>query len=221
MARVLCDVDGVLANFTEAYLQIVRQELDIRKTEADIDQWDIGDALQLTPEQRELVHRWLYAPGVARTLEPYEDALSKVPVLAQVCDLWFVTSPLENNPTWVYDRSLWFQKYFSRRVPGLPNEMIKSAGKPLHRKIIHTPSKSFIKGDVFIDDKRSNVDAWAKNFPDGVAFLWDLPHNQVAKKEAVTAYLPSRAGDHQLPRMTKNSYITNSWDVIIDCVTRF
>jgi 5'(3')-deoxyribonucleotidase len=217
--RVLCDVDGILANFTRAYLDIAYHQFGIQKQESDIDQWDIGDALRLTYDQKEVIHRWLYTPGMGMYLPVYQDAIEGVRALSCKGDLWFVTSPLDENPTWCFERSRWLEWNLGEpREAGGPYCMrvplqCPLTHRPLFKKVIHTPDKSFIKGDIFIDDKPANVMAWADANPEGVAFLWDLPHNAKAKKEAELVSLPSSAGTRQIPRLRENIYITRDWDV--------
>ncbi len=201
--RVLCDVDGIIANFTRAYLDIVRDRLGLEFEEADVKQWDIGDAIGLNKRQRDIVHGDLFSPGLASRLSLYPRARSGITELARATDLWFVTSPLETNPTWCFDRAAWFAARF---------ENVSSGGKPLHKKIIHTPNKSFIDGDIFIDDKLENVEGWIANYPTRLAFLWDMPHNQEAKKKATEERLFHL--DKTVFKMDNGVRITNDWSVV-------
>lgn len=163
--RVLLDVDGVIANFGKYYLSIVAKRLGLYFMESEITKWDVGEAIGLTDAQRDLVHEELYAPGAAFALEPYPSAIQGVKNLAKIADVYFVTSPLDENPTWVYDRKRWLNRYF---------------GEELARRQVSTADKFPIYGDVFVDDKPRNIEEWKAEWPYSLAILWSMPYNQEA-----------------------------------------
>jgi 5'(3')-deoxyribonucleotidase len=163
--RVLLDVDGVIANFGKLYLSIVWRRLGLAFSESQITKWDVGDAIGLTDAQREEVHKDLYAPGAALQIEPYPGAIQGVKNLAKLADVFFVTSPLLENPSWVPDRKQWLLKYF---------------GEELAQNQISTEKKYPIYGDVFVDDKPRHIEEWKAEWPYGTAILWSMPYNQEA-----------------------------------------
>jgi 5'(3')-deoxyribonucleotidase len=176
MVRVLLDVDGVIADFTGAYLTAVEKALGRTYTPADVRDWDIGDALGLSTEDRDLVHEVLDQPGVGQGLKPLPGAVAGVKEVMKLAEVYFVTSPLASSPTWIYDRAIWIEKHF---------------GKEYRDNIISAKKKAPIFGNLFVDDKPQNVDEWSKAWPMCNALLWDIPANRSAKG----TYL--RVGDWQ------------------------
>lgn len=181
--RLLIDIDGVLANFVRAYLDIVHERLGYMTAESDINKWDVGDALRLVPPERALVHQDLLAPGFAAHMPEYPDACASVEgLMADGFDVWFVTSPLHESHTWVFDRQRWIERRF---------------GVDMCKKTISVHHKHAIEGDVFVDDKNSNVWDWALEHPNGVGVVYQQPWNTVPR-----------------PVSTRNIVRTNDWERI-------
>lgn len=160
----LIDVDGVIANFCKLYIDIVEDVLGWRGSEEDIKEWDVGDALGLTEDEKDMVHEHLFAPGAAFYMDPYPETLGYVKECLGSFDVWFVTAPLRQNPTWVFDRQRWIEKYFD---------------KEQRKRTIFADRKERVQGDVFIDDKTSSVVSWKENNPEGIAILWSQPYNTI------------------------------------------
>jgi len=161
---VLCDVDGVIANFTAAVLDVVADVTGERHPEAAVDQWSIKDALRLPPAAWRAVVKEITAPGFAYGIEPYPLAVAGVKRIAARSDLYFVTSPWWTSNTWMHDRTDWLVKYF---------------GQDQGHKVIHTSHKSVIRGDALIEDKPETLSAWLPHANDGAqALLMDRPYNK-------------------------------------------
>jgi len=77
------------------------------------------------------------------------------------CEVHFVTS-LWDCPTWVFDRNRWLR-------------MHKLCDAP--RGVTYTKDKFVVKGDIFVDDKISNVETWQKHWPLGMGIVWSQPWN--------------------------------------------
>jgi len=139
---VLLDVDGVLADFTAAALELVRQVTGHRYDPSDVVTWEIFDSIPEKAAQEE-VYRILKGPGGCTSIPLYPDAQGGVQALREVADIVIVTSPFTNAPTWTHERELWLKKHFGD-----------------FQSIIHTKHKERIHGDFFIDDKPSHIKEW-------------------------------------------------------------
>lgn len=168
MKRVLIDVDGVIANFSQLYLDCLREATGMHRTVEEIKVWDVGDALGLTRTERAAVHSQLQLPGRAFSMRNYPHTIEAVQKLAAHADVYFVTSPFP-SPTWTFDRDQWLQVRFGE----------------LGKRVTYTHDKHICSGDVLVDDKPENVVAWIKeNYP-GCAVLWAQPYNELAYDQAM------------------------------------
>lgn len=161
---VLLDVDGVVADFVSYYLDVVRRRLKRDFRQEDVTAWDVGSALSLSDYDRELVHRDLFAPGVAYHMPIYSGAWTGVRNLNEIAQVVFVTSHLKENLTWVSDRDRWIDFHFGPSAP----------------PTVYTHHKHLVRGDVLVDDKPSAVEKWRQANPNGLGVLWDGPWNRDA-----------------------------------------
>lgn len=170
--RVGVDVDGVIANYTELYLNAVRSALgrDIPKGWAP-PQWDLDESLGLTKEEKRTVYKLIEQPGIAGTIVPYPGAVDGLKKLSKVADVFLVTSPVEDSPTWCFDRTAWVKKHF---------------GEELADRIDFTGHKYTFAADLFVDDKPSNCEEWQAAWPDGKALLWAANYSTVLLHDRLT-----------------------------------
>lgn len=150
MKCVLMDVDGVIADFSQAYVNCARKVIDRELGDVDFllrTDWDIGDALKLTVKEKDKVHSLFDWPGFGLTLKPLSGSIEGVRRIAEISDLYFVTAPYETNPTWCYDRRKWLCDKF---------------GDELGKKVIYTKYKYLVAGDLLVDDRTENVADWFK-----------------------------------------------------------
>lgn len=160
---VLLDVDGVLADFIGGIIPIIKAVTGRDVTHDEIDQFDFSAALQLSPEHAGKVKRAIGSSGrMASFLSVFDGAKEGVRRLRDIADLYIVTSPWNSNETWCHDRERWLHRHFD--IP--------------HSRVIHTSAKHLIRGDVFVDDKTSALEAWRIRNPQGVAVQWRTPHNR-------------------------------------------
>jgi len=173
--RFLCDVDGVIADFTGLYMNATEQALGYRFRREDLKEWDIGKAMHLSQDEKNKVHGILDMPGMGKHLQPYPNAVAGAKkIMGMVDEFYFVTSPLSSNPTWVMDRDEWIDKYF---------------GKGQSKKIIYTHDKYPICGSFLLDDKPQHISEWKKEWPNGVGIIWDQPYNDTGDaKQGVRVY---------------------------------
>lgn len=141
--RILVDVDGVMADFVTPVVNLVNNELGTDYTAEDIDEWEVLDALDVPPRQRELVRKAICSPGFCRGFKVYpgvEKGLAKLRKFGRVIAL---TAPFE-SPFWEYERRKWLQEElgFSK------HDIMSGSGKEI------------CDADFLIDDKPSNVINW-------------------------------------------------------------
>lgn len=163
MKTVLIDVDGPVADFCGFYLDIVQTVLGKTFGVDDIDQWDCGKALGLRPDELDAVHRVLFADGSCSRVRPCKGAINGVLALAEISDVWFVTSPMLQNRTWAHDRANWIVRHF---------------GSAYKSKVVSANRKELVFGDVFVDDKEENLTSWQNRWPASSTVLWDIPPNR-------------------------------------------
>jgi 5'(3')-deoxyribonucleotidase len=190
---VLLDCDGPLSCFTSGYLEALEKETGMRHLASEVDQWSIADcdfftqaAKKINVAPRDLkarVDRHVSVAGFCAGLKVQPGARDAVYALRQLADVYVVTSPWDSSPTWQYERLHWIAEHFE--IP--------------RARVVQTGTKHIIRGDFFVDDKTSHVIEWGLSWPHGIAFLFDMGHNQAA---------------HQLPSNAERA----KWDEIIDRV---
>lgn len=153
--RVLCDVDGVIADYRKAFLKEVKGILPDFKVPKNAEpDWDVAKEFQLSPALAEMVYEKMTAPGVAQHIDELPDAVDGVKELAKFADVYFVTSPTKTSKTWEFDRRTW---------------LVNKFGEEQGMKIVSTHHKYLVEGDVFIDDKPEHLREWLKRHQLGVA----------------------------------------------------
>ena len=143
---ILCDVDGVVADFMSANLAAIKAVTGRDYTADQVTGWDVAAALGLTETEWHRVVAHIIAPGYCLRQFPYPGAVSAVSKLAHDHDFYFVTTPWRGARTWVDDRETWIAEWF---------------GADLSRRMIHTEHKQLVRGTILIDDKVSNCTKWA------------------------------------------------------------
>lgn len=154
--RVLCDIDGVVANYNQRYLECLRLATGRFHRPEEITTWEYRDCLKLTPEDEKATDEILKHN---LDLDEFPGAVDAVRDIARWHQVVFVTSPSYHIPEWTYRRQAWLEK----RFPGLP--------------VIHTKHKELIPGDVLIDDRPSNLRDWIYAHHNGWGILWAQPYN--------------------------------------------
>lgn len=207
--RVLCDVDNVVADYPGHVLAYVKDFFKKEYTHEHVTQFEILDAIDLTDDEKRLVRKYMEETPSAFDMPIIDGSREALILLNRISDLWFITVPLRGNKTWSHDREQWFGKHF-----------------PLQRfedRIITTRDKSFIPGDIFIDDKPQNVEGWADSHPHGLAFLWEGPWNAELKKGlpekplkfGATPFLEAEIKVPFLPSRNGNIVITKNWTIVL------
>lgn len=158
--RILCDVDGVWADFLATSFDIIHQLSGHRYLPADLHDWDLFETVPRTFEGG-FYDAWK-KPGTCLSIPVIPGSHEGVKGLQARGDLFVVTSPMNEVPTWTHERDTWLERHF-----GIP-----------HKHIVHTSAKFLVTGDVLIEDKPSNLQAWLEHHPTGFGILWTHPYNE-------------------------------------------
>lgn len=164
MRTLVLDVDGVLAQFHEKALSVIRDRWGYEYRLEDFREWDVTLLLE-RQEERDELNSVIQSPGFATSLEPYPDAQEAVrEARARDVHLLFATSPNHHSETWMWERKLWLFRHF----------------EAVEEEVAHIHRKYFLQSDAFVDDKPSHVRSWSQRHPSGAAFLWDTCYNREA-----------------------------------------
>lgn len=173
---ILVDIDGVLANFAKSLYSLAYMVTGKIFREKDLSSWDLNQ--NFSPEEEAAVWGVLTeTKGFVLDIDPYEYTAQFLHELRTLGTVVAVTSP-QFTPYWMYERGLWLMEH------GFTKETI-----------ILADSKYHTQGDVFIDDKPSNVDSWVEANPKGLGFFLAKPY---------TRHIPTKG------------IALESWDEIVD-----
>lgn len=161
--RVLCDVDGVLANFVEACLRYAEAKHGVHMSEEAVTEWEHGQAIGI-PTLIEEMRRDPGIAGLCRAMRAYPeakafwDALCKHPRVGVV---FAATVPF--CAEWLTPRAQWLERF----------------GVPLAQQK-HLFQKDGLAGGaagwhVLLDDKPKNCEAFVA--AGGKAYLIARPYN--------------------------------------------
>ena len=137
MFRLLLDVDGPLAGFNTHFWN--------RATEVgyyfDIAEYEMQNKRYITDHivhsHRTQARKLVEQTGWFRELPVVPGSQEGVQRLETLgVDIWLCTKPLEENPTCRDEKGAWVAEHFPKYL----------------KKLIITPDKSLIKGDILLDD---------------------------------------------------------------------
>jgi len=169
---VLLDVDGVLANFIQAALDIIEEASGKKYHHDDVKTWDVFESL---PEHRHLMHD-VYGVmknhGGCYNIPIYPGAQEGVLALQKVAHVIILTAPFAGSQTWMTEREQWVMNHF-----GIP-----------HKDIFQGHHKHLVRGDIFIDDKVEHVEEWSKAHPKSAGRLWTREYNKSSALPRVSTW---------------------------------
>ncbi len=159
--RILCDVDGVLADFVGLVLDYVQKNTGLSYLPSAVDQWDCFACLGLK-------EHWPYfctqvdELGLCRTMREIPGARSFYAELRRIAGesgaVRVCTTPM--TTAWLSQRAEWLVAF----------------GVPLHEQIQWCDKHELVPAyDVLIDDKAENCAAFVK--AGGRAFCIATPYN--------------------------------------------
>ncbi len=158
---VLMDVDGVLADFAVAALELVRQLTGKRYKPEDVTTWEVFDSIP-EPQAKAEVYRIMKAPGGCTAIPVYPEARDGIERLREVADIIAVTSPFKGSPTWAHEREEWLTAHFGSAIS----------------YVISSRHKDRVHGDFLVDDKPEHVRDWLRYWrhagrnPSAIPMLW-------------------------------------------------
>lgn len=161
--RILCDVDGVLADFVGLVLDYVQRNTGLSYLHSAVDRWDCFGALGLE-------EHWPYFRtqcdelGLCRSMRELPGARAFYAELERLGTVKVCTTPM--TPAWLTQRAEWLVEF----------------GVDLKNQIqIHDKDDLAGAWDVLIDDKAENCEAFAK--AGGVAWCIATPYNTHLKPQ--------------------------------------
>lgn len=189
---LLLDVDGIVVDDRQTYLELANKLFN-RPIVFNRVCWDFLDAMGLNPEERVQLEKAIETDlEFPLKLKPYPDAIEAVHEIRRMFPkliIQFVTSDWKAHPQWVYQRRIWLKNHFEKYTQ-------------LSDHAVFTNQKHQVYGDIFVDDKPSNVLNWASamdliGFTHRIPVLWTKPYN----------------GRH--PESHAHTHTTNEWSFII------
>lgn len=161
--RVLLDCDGVLSDFAGGLLPIIAEVAQREVLLEAWTAWDFASSFGLTAEQKkEVGDRLVAQPGFCDGLAVCAGAVEGVRLLADVAEIYVVTSPWDSCPTWEYERKAWLWRHL-----GIPK-----------RNVLQGAANHLIGGEILVDDKTPTLHAWASAHPEGEPIRWVTLHNR-------------------------------------------
>lgn len=178
--RILLDVDGVLGDFVTEVVEFCnkyeRTLGSLGWTPDNVTEFDILRALKCEHLQARLdLH--MAESDFCRHMPVYDGAPDFVAQLRGLGEVVIVTSPYSAVPTWSHARLAWLEEHFSI---------------PKH-DVIFAKRKELIRGDVLIDDKTENCEAFNRASSYRGAILFDRPWNQKCKLPRAKSYTEALA----------------------------
>lgn len=160
--KVILDVDGPLTDFHTKARLIIRSEFGYDFPLSAYTEWDVTSVLP-TQAEKDRMNELIAKPGWASSMIPEPDAVRAVQEMrGHGVDILFATAPHPESKTWKDEREAWLIEHFGAH----------------YLEVAHIHRKDFLTGDVFVDDKPSNVRGWQRSNPDGFGFLWIKDYNK-------------------------------------------
>jgi 5'(3')-deoxyribonucleotidase len=178
---VLLDVDGVLIDFLNPFLDVLQGFTGRRHSPEEMTTWRVEECIATPDEVAECWHHVNASPGWVRNLPLYPGAREFLTALRERYRVVACTSPA--SPRWAMER----------------------AGRLLELgftwdDIVLTRGKSHVCGAALIDDSPANLDSWWRCQP-GQTILFSRPWNRDAHPvhRRVEDYASALAALEELP----------------------
>lgn len=187
--RFVLDADGFLRDFVFGALVIVEEVTGKKFTHADVTAFNFTKALGLSEEESRAVMRTItQRRGFVTGLPPYPGARQGVRRLRELGEVVCVTTPWDGpsgkNPWWEAESEAWLALHVGIDV------------------VHHAEDKTAYEGDVFVDDRSSNVRDWLARWSDRTAVFWRTPHNTSEAVPAGAHSIGSWDGLYEVSRET-------------------
>ena len=163
--RILVDVDGVLADFSQHVINKLRLRKEM--TVEDVTQWDIFSLLEekFSPYHKKMALEMMDDMSFWKTLPVMDGAKEGVQSLLYMgYEVVFVTSPWDTCIGWNVARYKWLQEHFNCQP---------------HQLVI-THAKYLVHGLTLIDDREAHIEEWCSRHGAHSAMLFGAAYNQDA-----------------------------------------
>lgn len=164
--RIGVDLDGVLGNLLEAWLDLYNNDFHDSLIPEDITEWDIRKFIK--PEARDKMFSYLddeYLYENVNLVDDYSVNVLKNFMDSHKYEVFIVTS-CGNRSNMIEAKINWLKKHF----PFLKD-----------RNFVFTDNKGVVAVDFLIDDYPLNLRTMNKMNPDCNLLLYDAPHNQTSE----------------------------------------
>lgn len=157
----LCDVDGIAANFVEMAVHVMNRVSGQSIELEHVNCWDVTQLL-LEQEHKEESKKEFLRQGFCSSFNEYLGTKEAIHKLNEMTNLYFVTSPMMENPYWMAERAEWLMSRYG----------VES------RQVNFVTDKFITRGDFLLDDSGRNCALWKERNPFGISMIWDRPHNR-------------------------------------------
>lgn len=162
MMRILCDIDGVLADLLPSWLDAWERASGERIHPFQITQYGFSQVTRDPEGFDKTLARVNYGQ-----VRPFSWGLVGVERLRNAGhDLRFISYV----PGWAQKHYHQKAHWLARHVPGFD---------PAELTYCHSTDKQYVAGDVLIEDYPKTLDQWLARHPEGRGFLVDHLYNQV------------------------------------------
>lgn len=141
---LLLDMDGIIADFNLYSLQTYNRIHGTKYDETNVEKY-IGDHEVIDPTIDAKALRKPYRdPGSFINLPVIPGSQAAVAKLLNFFDIYVVTTQYYGNPTCVHEKHVWLQRHF----PAIADQGIYTKHKPQ------------VRGDILVDDRPTNCQAY-------------------------------------------------------------
>lgn len=173
---VVCDLDGVVGKFVDAFLSAYRAEGGEIPPHFEVDCWGFPDLL---PNQKAVIKAWRN-PKIFLDQEPYPGAIKALKLLHDNFDLVIATSAAPPLGVHIPAKMRWL----SDKAPFVTSS-----------QLVFTGRKSLIRGSVFIDDYHENCFQWKRANKSGQVYMIARPWNADFHEEAMALGIAVHKGE--------------------------
>jgi|SRR5690606_1016030 len=152
--NILIDVDGVLANFDQTFINVAKNMFGINVVQHP-DIWDFCEFPEIKPYKDQIMNDIIHIPGIVGNMEVYDGAKEMVQALRSKANVIACTDSAYPG-IFATERVIWLMEEFNFKK----------------EDIIFSGRKYLINARMLIDDKPSNVEKWVRHNPNGVGVLW-------------------------------------------------
>lgn len=161
--RILCDMDGVVVNLLEPWLQTYRRETGEYVYRGAIKDWKVGNYVKDSERLYQILHR----PGFFDYLPPLPGAILGVKELLYAGhDVRFATAPPSADAA--RGKIEWVKRVFDLD----------------QRHVVMTHDKHWLHADVIIDDRPETIKEWSQKISDSLVIAMAHPYNRTVASYA-------------------------------------